>query len=416
MTLAGSGLGAEFWSAPAVAAALERCDVPVLLEEVRRGRGWSQAELARQVGYSQSWVSRVMRGKQALTVEQAREVSRRAGIPVHLLRLGTGGEVAAKRRDFGRALAAAGLAVTATAGTDTAPALSAITQAQRRLESTSRARELTGAVSAHVDMSGRMLSQARRDRPGIAAAVSEAAGLAAWLSSDLRDLGSARMYYRMAVEAARQAGHDLLAGYMLGSLAAFEIEAGDSRTGLALAGRAAGEIRPCGHPSPRAWLNAIEALGHAAAGDGYGADAALGRAADAAGSGQAHDPPPWPWLFPFDMAKLAGYRALACVRLGRASDALDAFAESLRPGQPAPKQRAMIMLEAATAQCQEAARGKDPARSDEAFALAWQAAATGLEYGSERVLHRARQFRRGYAGPVTGSVRQFDQQLSAALP
>ena len=57
----------------------------------------------------------------------------------------------------------------------------------------------------------------------VAAAAREAAGFAAWLHADMYDIGSARAYYRMAVGRARQAGHDLLAGYMLGSLAAFEI-------------------------------------------------------------------------------------------------------------------------------------------------------------------------------------------------
>jgi hypothetical protein len=51
----------------------------------------------------------------------------------------------------------------------------------------------------------------------VAAAASEAAGFAAWLHADMYDIGSARAYYRMAIARARQAGQDLLAGYMLGS-------------------------------------------------------------------------------------------------------------------------------------------------------------------------------------------------------
>jgi hypothetical protein len=58
----------------------------------------------------------------------------------------------------------------------------------------------------------------------VAAAASEAAGFAAWLHADMYDIGSARAYDRMAIGRARQAGHDLLAGYMLGSLAAFELD------------------------------------------------------------------------------------------------------------------------------------------------------------------------------------------------
>jgi hypothetical protein len=42
----------------------------------------------------------------------------------------------------------------------------------------------------------------------------------------------------MAIGRARQAGQDLLAGYTLGSLAAFEIEGGDPGLGLTLVGEA----------------------------------------------------------------------------------------------------------------------------------------------------------------------------------
>jgi hypothetical protein len=45
----------EFWSSPAVAAALASCDFATLLEEIRRAHGWKQKQLALAAGYSQSW-------------------------------------------------------------------------------------------------------------------------------------------------------------------------------------------------------------------------------------------------------------------------------------------------------------------------------------------------------------------------
>jgi tetratricopeptide (TPR) repeat protein len=203
---------------------------------------------------------------------------------------------------------------------------------------------------------------------------------------------------------------------MLGSLAAFEIDNGDPVTGLRLAGQARQQLGDPLHPTPRAWLAALHALGHAAGRDGEAADAALDRAeaaiVDAPG---AQDEPPWPWLFPFDHAKLAGYRALAYVRLGRPEQALAAFAQSLGAVRPAPKQRAVIMLEVATAARQQATASRDAARADEAFGLAVEALAAGQRYGSERVIERSREFRRAYTGPVTGLVRDFDRQLAALL-
>src|SRR5215472_10563949 len=408
--------GPQFWSSPVIARALACCDMPVLLEEVRKARGWTQADLAGVVGYSQSWVSKVLRGKHALTLEQARNLAVRAGIPVHLLRLGEDvREDPAKRRDFTKAavLALVPWPALPLHDQDTAPALRAVTAAHRRLDAVTPARDLAGSVVAHVEMARRMLSQDQG--AGVAAALSEAAGFAGWLHADMCDRGTARGYYRMAVGAARRAGHDLLAGYMLGSLAAFEVDNGDPAAGLRLASQAHQQLGNPGHPTPHAWVAALQALGHAAGGDRYAADAALGRATAAIDSPAAVTAPPWPWLFPFDHTKLAGYRALVCVRLGRAEQALAAFAQSLAAAQPAPKQRAVIMLEVATAARQESTKAKDTARVDEAFGLAGQALASGQQYGSERVIERSRQFRRAYTGPVTGQVREFDRQLQAIL-
>lgn len=103
------------------------------------------------------------------------------------------------------------------------------------------------------------------------------------------------------------------------------------------------------------------------------------------------------------------------VRLGRAADALAAFAESLPATHPAPKQRAMIMLEVGTAARQDGESSRDGYRVDEAFQLAREGLAVGLMYSSERVVERARRFRREYAGPVTSCVREFDDKLRSAV-
>ncbi|WP_368077463.1 hypothetical protein [Actinomadura sp. WMMB 499] len=125
--------------------------------------------------------------------------------------------------------------------------------------------------------------------------------------------------------------------------------------------------------------------------------------------------PPWPWVFPFDDAKLAGYRALVAVRLNQPSPALAAFAESLTSAQPAPKQRAAVMLEVATAVRQGGELDQDASRVDEAFRLGCDALKIGTTYSSERVVQRARRFRRDYRGPQTDKVREFDRHLRATL-
>ncbi|MGW0592345.1 helix-turn-helix domain-containing protein [Streptosporangium sp. NPDC002607] len=80
-----------------------------------RAHGWTQEQLAEAVGYSQSWVSKVLRHRQPLTIDQVREISGRLGVPLHLLRFGhRGDDDPTKRRDFGKAVALAALTVAPT--------------------------------------------------------------------------------------------------------------------------------------------------------------------------------------------------------------------------------------------------------------------------------------------------------------
>jgi len=109
------------------------------------------------LGYSQTWASRVLRGEQALTIDQVRGVGARLGVPLHLLRFGERGgrESPTKRREFGKAVTLAGLAALPApprAGLDeiSGPTLTAITGAYRRLEAATPAHELAGAAEAHV--------------------------------------------------------------------------------------------------------------------------------------------------------------------------------------------------------------------------------------------------------------------------
>ena len=130
---------------------------------------------------------------------------------------------------------------------------------------------------------------------------------------------------------------------MLGSLAAFEIDNGDPVTGLRLAGQAQEQSGGPLPPTPQAWLAALHALGHAASQDGQATDAALGRAEAAVDAPGAQGRPAVAVAVPLPTTPSSlGDRALACVRLGRAEQALAAFAQSLSAAQPAPKQRAVL--------------------------------------------------------------------------
>jgi hypothetical protein len=298
-------------------------------------------------------------------------------------------------------------------------ALTAITGAQRKLEATTPARDLTESTLAHAGTARRMLERAgdASIAAGVAAALSEACGLAAWLHADMADTGSARNCYRLAVQAAHRARSGLLSAYMLGSLAAFEADSGVAAIGMPLLEEAGRQIRlTAPHPTPLAWLHAIEALTLAGTpGNGDAAWRALGRAEQVLETGGDTAAPPWPWVFIFDHRKLAGYRARVAVQLGRPAAAFAAFSEALPSASAAPKQQAIITLDVATATCQEGCATKDAGQVEHAFTLASDALTAGVTFGSGRVVERSWRFRRSYAGPVRGYVRDFDEQLRIAV-
>ncbi|GAB3281387.1 hypothetical protein GCM10027589_08580 [Actinocorallia lasiicapitis] len=409
-----------FWSAPIVARALATCDMATLMEEIRKARNWSQADLAHAVGYTQSWASKVLRGETALTLDQVRTITRRLGIPTELLRLGDTADNRAEevdpanRRQFGKLAALALLptptiTITTAGGEATAAALTAITGAHRGLDPMFSSRDLIKGVTAHLDFALRVHHDAGKDATLIAGAVSEAAGFAAWLSMDMLDLGSARTYYRQAINAARHAGNPLLTAYMTGSLAAFEIDAAaDPHLGLAMIDEARRILGPTPAATPAAWLCSLEALAHATIPqpDEQAATHAIRQAEQAIH--HAEDPPPWPWMYPFDLAKLARTRASIAVRLGQPAQAASAFAEATPTNQPAPKQAALTALEVATATRQQG-------HLEQAFTLAAEALRTGITFRSERILRQARHFRYGYSGPTTPTITEFDDQLRTTL-
>jgi transcriptional regulator with XRE-family HTH domain len=78
-------LPADFWDRPVNAQALATWDIPAALASVMTERCWNQHQMASALGYSQSWVSNVMRRAQSLTIDQARAILLQFGAPLHKL-------------------------------------------------------------------------------------------------------------------------------------------------------------------------------------------------------------------------------------------------------------------------------------------------------------------------------------------
>jgi hypothetical protein len=124
--------------------------------------------------------------------------------------------------------------------------------------------------------------------------------------------------------------------------------------------------------------------------------AALDRVDGLAGAG-----PAWPWMTPFDPAKVAAYRGRCELRLGR-PQAADSLSISM-DGLPASKQRALLLVDVAAAK-----RGD----VDEAARLLGEAYSIATSKRSEKTARRVLAVRR-LLDPKATSVRQLDQQLLA---
>lgn len=361
------------------------------LQRHRRARNWTQADVADQLcnvvgpehghtdlGLDANAVSRHERG----VIERPRDPYPKLyaalyGTTVEAL-WPTGIIEGMRRRQFLQAMAATTGAALLGGADPSVEAITSVTGGFRRLEATTSAGELRGPVGAHLRF---IAGQLGHGGAQVAAAASEAAGFAAWLAVDQGDNAAAGQHYRRAVGYAERSGSDTLAAYMLGSMALWAAETGRASGARSLVGRAQRRIPPTAPPTVRAWSAAIEAMAHASAGDADASLAACKRAEAAVAAG--HEPM-WPWLYPFDAARLAGYVGACATRLRLPRTALPALGEALDGLGPArTKQRALVLVDLAAS---HRALG-DPGRARE---LAAEAQAIGVERHSPKVLQRVR--------------------------
>jgi hypothetical protein len=361
------------------------------LQRHRRARNWTQAEVADRlcnvVGPAHGYPSLGIDANAVSRHERGVIGRPRDPYPdLYAVLYGTTVEAlwppgridAMERRRFLQAMAATTGAALLPGADPSAEAVTSVTGGFRRLEATTPAGELHGPVRAHVRFIAGQLDRGGRQ---LAAAASEAAGLAAWLAVDQADHAAARQNYRQAVDYAERSGSDVLAAYMLGSMALWAAEMGRASDAARLVGQARRSIPQPAPPTVAAWLAAIEATAHASAGDADAALVACKRAETA--TAQAHEPM-WPWLFPFDAVKLASYVGACATRLRLPRTALPALTEALDGlGDARTKQRALVMANLAA---NHRALGHD----DQARELAAEARAIGIEHASAKVLQRVR--------------------------
>lgn len=378
-----------------------------IIRDARRAANLSQAELGTRAGFSQSVISRLERGlRRATDIDVLRRIGRELKIPARQLGLAEQ-EPPVNRREFIAAGIAATVPVPSAHAFDQASGLRTVTGTYRRMDALMPGRDLIAPVSAHLTIGRRLLDRATgADHADIAAAVSETAGLAAWLEWDGSNVGNARSNYLLAIRAARRSGNDLLGAYQTGSLAAMAVAVDDVAEGFVLLRQARALLGAEPSAIGDAWLTCHEAVAHAAAGNARQADALLARA-DELVERTPLESPPWPWVFVFDRAKVAGFR-ITCATWARQPAAVFAAAEVVGATAAShPRQQALLMLDLAEAHMVTG----DP---DVAFAVAATALGIAAPFASGRVADRARALRRTATGHIApGIMNEFDDRLRA---
>jgi transcriptional regulator with XRE-family HTH domain len=375
------------WNRPDVRDALARGDWPIVLRAFFDS-GLSQTEIAARTGLSQSQISRLASGRsRSPGMKTVKALCDGLTVPRQLAGLldDTHQEDDTDRRQFlGGSLGLLAVAAFPRGDLGDERLLMTTSLSYRQLEQHTPARVLARPVTAHLSLAYALARQADgKQAARLSAAVSEVAGLAAWLHADLAEPAQARHYYKMSIAAARKAQHPLLATYMQGSFGQYATTAGDAVHGLRLLRDATGRLPRSAPPTARAWLASLEAvsLGYLGDRDALKAlDDAQRHAETSIGS-----EPVWPWVFQFDAAAVARYKAVAASRLGLAKMATDAFDQANGTAR-SPKQAAI----AATEHARAIASG---GHLDQACALAVAAYDIGCRYESERVCHAVRDFR-----------------------
>jgi transcriptional regulator with XRE-family HTH domain len=223
---------------------------------------------------------------------------------------------------------------------------------------------------------------------------------------DLQDPMSARAYYSLALEAAREAADHLQGAAVLAHIAFIPAAEHGFTAALDYLHGAHDQLKyqPCGPIA--SWLAAVESEMHTNAGNPTAALHCLDRARDAlAAPGLAIE---LPWFDYFDATRLSGFAGYTTLRASRYDDARTELSTALgKLSRSAVKQRAVFLADLASVELQDG-------NLDHACAIAADAAGQLHQAGYATGAGRLRDLRAALEPwKTTTPVRVLDEQLAA---
>jgi tetratricopeptide (TPR) repeat protein len=237
----------------------------------------------------------------------------------------------------------------------TVSSLASLTVMLESRESQENPRALLGPVEGHLGNMATLLAGSPPLRPELCSIAGETAALAGWLAFDIEDRPAAAGYFRVGIEAAKEANDRALGAYLVGSSCVQPAYRERPYARLRrLEGRTFGFARSDASPSTQAWLATLEAEAHALAGDTSKCLRVFDEAEAAMSRAGGEDESSRPRLAFFDPDRLAGERGVALARLGQPDAAQDVLAPALASLDPSVvKTRPRLLAALATAHVQQ---------------------------------------------------------------
>jgi tetratricopeptide (TPR) repeat protein len=222
-------------------------------------------------------------------------------------------------------------------------------------ESQESPRALLGPVEGHLGNVATLLAGSPPLRPQLCSIAGETAALAGWLAFDIENRPAAAGYFRVGLEAAKEANDRALGAYLVGSSCVQPAYRERPFARLRrLQGRTFGFARSDASPSTRAWLATLEAEAHALAGDTSKCLRLFDEAEIAMSRAGEEDEARRPRVAFFDPDRLAGERGVALARLGQPEAAQNVLRPALTSLDPSVvKTRPRLLTALATAHVQQ---------------------------------------------------------------
>jgi len=278
----------------------------------------------------------------------------------------------------------------------------------RRMGAPAVFRDLTAHLARVQDL--RVLPMTPATRTRLAEVGSDVAALLGWQALDMDQPKSAWQHFRLAAQAAREAGQPTLHAFVTAQMGYLPLFSGNARAALPLIGQARTIAAGRTSSTFTAWLHAAEAEMLANVGDATAALHALERA-DAAMSRAAVGEERTPALAHFNASHLLRWKGQVLGHLARKHDAEPTLRAALAEVDPTfVRARAGLLLDLATCLVQDG-------EVEEACTIAREALAHARETQSARYEHQVLVFR-AHLEPWsdTPCVRQLDQELDDDLP